>query len=330
MRKTATEPTIRWSSTYKDGTFQCRLEDAPVYTNPRKYVYDTCYVATEQDSAMTLNSRRVTLEDSSGFLPPLARLTFSESNATRCIVCTREHDPINTCLACKGASLTVSDAEYRPEFLQSGLETLGNNKFFFCRFRIQPNTTSIDSAWLNDRCVFDENVQDPVSACSVTASYIKPRTHKRFMKITAKAHKDDECRVCMIRANGRAVTIARACIDQNYELYIRDVRVGTIVTIIIYLMAIGILGIIVSRALYRENPVRRFIKKMLGVRTTALQVTTFVFLFVFIGCDIVSVTVPDSVNVNIVKTHEVLLSGLELCYGTRFSYQKDIDELLKR
>lgn len=329
-RTTVTESSIQWKSTYSNDTFFCSLVNAPVRTDPGRYVYHSCYIPNEQDAVITFTKRRISLKPSSAFLPPYVRLTFSEPNTTRCIVCERNGDNMNTCLACKDASLTANDAEHRPEFIQSGVEIHGDDKIFFCRFRIQPNSTTIDSAWLNERCIFNKDTKDPVEACSSTASYINPPKHKKYMTITAKARTGDVCRVCMIRANKQAVTVARACIDQRYELYNRDVRVGAIVVIVVYVVSIGILGIGILWSLYREESVRRFFKKMFGVRMDTVQVTIIGLLVATINCDIVTVSVPDSTNADIVKAYDVLLSGLELCYGTRFIHQEEIDVFLKR
>lgn len=258
-----------------------------------------------------------------------AQIVFSDHrNDQQCIVCTRTGIyPKQTCLACQGAhmksapSQKVSDKT--PVFLQGGIEMIAGDAYFSCHFRTDTDASKVDTAWLNGNCDFRSGAGDPVAACKNTASYIAPKRRGKFVVTRARVKDGPQCRICMLRTDENKTAVGRVCLSGTYENYIRNVQIGQLIVIVVWVLALCVMGVAALKILFNFDIVQRLSQKMFAVRILVLS------FLIKCSCT-VTVNVPDADNPKIIPFNDVLLNGLRLCYSSRNLNESNTTSLLRR
>lgn len=328
-----------WESSYKNGSFSCRFKNTP-----KNVGYSACYLPGDYDP-ITMRSKGNAALVRRGFVNHASRfeddgsatVILSDGKHHNCIMCTSGAAVIKqTCLACRGASSMhpaptsdpLRDLRDRwPVFIQSGVEKAGDVRYFYCRFRINPSTSTLESAWLNEGCKFSASTRDPVEACKGTPSFLSPLRRGKYVTIRARVkHDSTQCRVCMLRADG-LVTVNRACMNVREHDLIKDLQIGrSIIAAVLAFVVMVVIVCIIRMVLSTDLPKNLF-TKMFRVRTVY---TRFSVLYMLLCLNVILAVKRPVTPTRSVRAHTMVLQGLRLCIGSRYMNVSEIETILNR
>lgn len=345
-------PVMTWESSYAGQVFFCTFKGAPTNSG-----YTACYlpdrktpIATHSEDGTTrLHAARLDRTRSGFYDDGSAKLQFiSSKRESECVACVRNalHRSIQVCLACQAASMSsvpsgrTPSEELIPRFLQSRVEEIDGNRYLVCRFRIHPNTTHLDSAWLNDRCIFTSETTDPVDACAGTPSYISPKQRGTFVTIKARV-RENVCRICMVRTEKMYVSLGRVCPEDVDRTILETARIGRYIVIGVWGISTFLLGIASLRLIFSLEWTQRTIKKLFMVGT----MVNFVVLVVVAALatlkargtvvanadvrNVIDIDVPPE-HSNVIDVHTLLIDGLELGVCAKFMSEDGLNRVLNR
>lgn len=253
-----------------------------------------------------------------------------------CVMCQWFHKNVRqqTCLACRGT--TVNRARHNDRrrvatLLSAEAMIVGSVRYFICRFRIPRNITGGQTAWLNDRCLSSDGRKDtnPMDSCSLSRTHLPLYRSGPNMVMQARVLTEETCRVCMVQING-ALTVGRACLDAQMDILLRDVKIGRLLVLGIWMTSLIVVVGAITRFIYNTELVQGCFKRAIMVRMNGSRLAVLACLWVTTTSGAVTISVLDTYVPELVRVEHVILTGLELCLGPAVREREEMLELLDR
>lgn len=238
------------------------------------------------------------------------------------------------CLACEKTSSTETAhqaSKHHIVFSQSNIEIKSGQEYYACYFDIHETLARLEPVKSKDDCI-PNITTNTTKVCDKSLKYIisETMTFNRTIAIRAKAQTDDMCRMCMIRTSEKHITMGRACVDPSPITAARHKQISLVHMVMFGTSTLGILGLCLPPLLSRTEPLEDLFKKILRVGIMLLQLTVFGILYAITDCEVVHVLVPDSGDPETIRPHNVLLTGLKLCFNANILQKTERNDILER